>query len=393
MPKEKTVAVWYTIDDYLELWEDHYSFQFAKSVVGTDGELTFNVVWQSCALSPSTSIKWTPVYGLNWTLSLPTGGLVVDIGGLWQQCDLGESYDILDTGLWAPSDPSSATCKKDYLNIGNNGFKYGEYLGIHILVGIKNGAGTFDVIYVDPKKIGIGMHASYQPQETCQWWYQAGARTGTMISDIGTKIHQYDMSHSSPKTGKFYVATRYDFATGTWVDQAEEPPRTQLGLIRTAGWNEDINSKELKLLKDKMTQLEQMLSSFLKGNLSSGSKDGDFIGTIIWPQNTAEAVRAEGISAVCQSLKDQGYFTGDEWNQATNASIVTFCLIGSLQPSGISLRDKAIWDDAFATITAGNPRNGGLDRITTHQQTTDPKAQAKAVMNKKLNGYQELINA
>eukprot|EP01065_Artemidia_motanka_P029266 TRINITY_DN35409_c0_g1_i1.p1 TRINITY_DN35409_c0_g1~~TRINITY_DN35409_c0_g1_i1.p1 ORF type:complete len:395 (+),score=-92.19 TRINITY_DN35409_c0_g1_i1:112-1296(+) len=391
---ERTVEVWNNDEDRIALNNNNFNFQFAKSVVGRDGKLEFNIVWQSCGIAPRTSITWKPVYGLNWTLSLPKAGVAVSMGGIWKQCDLGKSYDISKQGIFVPSVDSQLQPKPDYLNIGKNNFRYNDTThGIHILVGLKNSAGNFEVIYVDPIELGVNMSSFYQPQEKCQWWYETGVRTGTMIAGADTPIHEYDMSESNPETGIFYVATTYHYNTGVWEDRATEPPSIyEFGLAQNAGKDRETYGKELKLLNDKMTQLEQMLSSFLKGSLSAGSQNGSFVGTIIWPANTAVNVRVEGIQAVCQYLNGQGYSAADEWNESTNTSTIEFYLNGSPEPPGISLRDRTIWDNAFATIPEGGPRNGGLDRLTTHQQSSGRKAQAKEVMGKRLNGYQELIH-
>jgi hypothetical protein len=63
----REVAVWESPADLIALSNNKFNFQFAKSVLGKNGELTYNVVWQSLALGPRFGITWEPIYGLNWS--------------------------------------------------------------------------------------------------------------------------------------------------------------------------------------------------------------------------------------------------------------------------------------------------------------------------------------
>ena len=142
MAQLRTVDIWESQKDLSLLNQSQFNLQFAKSVTGKDGNPVFNIVWQSKALAPRTSISWAPVYGLNWTLGLPTTGVSVTVGGSWQECDIGQTYDLNKDGFFQPS---TIVGKPDYMNIGKNNFQYGSENGIHILVGIKEGS-DWDVV-------------------------------------------------------------------------------------------------------------------------------------------------------------------------------------------------------------------------------------------------------
>ncbi len=63
----REVAVWESAADLLALSQNKFNFQFAKSVLGKNGEITYNIVWQSKNLGPRLSISWEPIYALNWS--------------------------------------------------------------------------------------------------------------------------------------------------------------------------------------------------------------------------------------------------------------------------------------------------------------------------------------
>ena len=65
----REVAVWESAADLLVLHANRFNFQFAKSVLGKNGEVTYNIVWQSKNLAPRFGISWEPIYALNWSKS------------------------------------------------------------------------------------------------------------------------------------------------------------------------------------------------------------------------------------------------------------------------------------------------------------------------------------
>jgi hypothetical protein len=143
MADARTIAFWEGAADLLALSNSKFNLQFAKSVIGPDGALTFNMVWQSKNLAPRTNISWTPVYGLNWTLEIPTSGISVTVGGIWQTCAIGQTFDISPVGLFTPS---TVTGKPNFMNIGTNKYSYSGVNGIHIIVGVQNASGGFDPV-------------------------------------------------------------------------------------------------------------------------------------------------------------------------------------------------------------------------------------------------------
>lgn len=137
-----------------------------------------NVVWKSLALQPKASISWVVEYGLNWTLTLPTDGISVTVGGDWQVCNKGESFDLDSIGEWSRS---TSPGQPDWLTVGKINYSYPDADGIHIVVGVKNGD-NFDCIFVDPTALPHGSSGSYQPQEQVKWWLQASNLQGSVYS-------------------------------------------------------------------------------------------------------------------------------------------------------------------------------------------------------------------
>lgn len=139
----RNVDVWESPYDLGKLASNGFNFCIAKSVIDSSGNLTFNLVWKSKNLAPRDSISWTVQYGLNWTLTVPTGNAQVVLGGVWQACNPGEVYDIDSVGLFQPSTISS---QPGYLKVGKNGYSYGGSSGIHIIVGVKSPGSDFDPV-------------------------------------------------------------------------------------------------------------------------------------------------------------------------------------------------------------------------------------------------------
>ena len=138
---QRTVALWESALDNTLLNSNGFNFCIAKSVIDKTGNLTFNMVWQSKAPRPRATISWNVQYGLNWTTGVPAGNAQVTVGGAWQACNPGDSYDLNKDGLWVKSDPATSKPKPNYLNIGKNYCQYPGVTGINIIVGVLNSAG------------------------------------------------------------------------------------------------------------------------------------------------------------------------------------------------------------------------------------------------------------
>jgi hypothetical protein len=112
---------------------NHYQLQVAKSVASGDGSPTCNVVYSSAFLASMMSVSWTTTYGLNWTADIPDPGAKVTHSGEWQQCSLGSSYDLDETGLWKPNQ-QDRSANPDALHVGRNGYR----TAVHIIVGVQD---------------------------------------------------------------------------------------------------------------------------------------------------------------------------------------------------------------------------------------------------------------
>ncbi|KAM0546262.1 hypothetical protein ACHAPJ_010945 [Fusarium lateritium] len=113
-----------------------YQLHVAKSVSGPSGTPSFNTVYQSQFISPNIEIQWTTIYGLNWTTSVSAPGAQVTIGGNWQQCSLGDSYDLDSFGEWV-ANQGNPSAKSNSLNVGKNGFQE----PVNIIVGVQDPTG------------------------------------------------------------------------------------------------------------------------------------------------------------------------------------------------------------------------------------------------------------
>ncbi|KAN0073371.1 hypothetical protein V8E54_008591 [Elaphomyces granulatus] len=221
---QRSIQVWESAFNATKLSDNKWNFQIAKSVNNGDGNKTFNVVWQSKSIAPNTLIVWQDVYALNWTAVVPAPGVSVTISGEWQLCKLGESYDLDNTGFWTKSQGTAPD--KTFMNVGNIQYKYPGVDGIHIVIGVQNPRGNFDIIYVDPTSLPPGSSAKYQPQELVKWWYQVDNQTSTMISSASTGYGGIDLSAPAKTTLKYYYSTTFNYDSGTWVTSEDEPPQS-----------------------------------------------------------------------------------------------------------------------------------------------------------------------
>ena len=220
----RTIQVWENAYNAKKLTDNQWNFQIAKSVVTEEGgKPTFNVVWRSTSIAPSTLVSWFDVYFLNWTVDVPAAGVSVTVSGMWQTCAVGDSYDLDVYGFWTKS---SATTKADprFMNVGNIEYKYPGTDGIHVVIGVQDDSGNIYTIYIDPTALPLGFSAKYQPQELVRWWYETNIRTSTVIDNESTAIGEVDLSKPAPNTSKYYYSTTYNYDSGNWITSEDKPP-------------------------------------------------------------------------------------------------------------------------------------------------------------------------
>ncbi|TLD03857.1 hypothetical protein PgNI_11352 [Pyricularia grisea] len=188
-----------------------------------------NVVWKSLALQPKASISWVVEYGLNWTLTLPTDGISVTVGGDWQVCNKGESFDLDSIGEWS---------------------RYPDADGIHIVVGVKNGD-NFDCIFVDPTALPHGSSGSYQPQEQVKWWLQASNLQGsTIVATFSIAVApekqnkaSLDLAANLNRNG-WSVSFKWVGKSGTTLSGQFTKTKTEPGTIEALGAHVDDKSAQ-----------------------------------------------------------------------------------------------------------------------------------------------------
>jgi len=218
----RTLTLWESQYNAARLFRDHWNFQIAKSVATGSGKLEYNVIWQSKGIAPNTDISWTTNYALNWTADVPAKGMTVRLSGSWQPCAPGQVYDLDVEGFWAKS---SVSPDPNFLNVGKVN-RNPDLDGIHIVVGIQNGDGSFDAIFCDTTALSPGDSAKYQPKESVMWWYQTGMRNATMIDGADTATTSMDFTNANPDTGLYHYWTTYNCQSGDWVTTANPPPST-----------------------------------------------------------------------------------------------------------------------------------------------------------------------
>ena len=218
----RTVHCWEREADSDFISGNNWLWQIAKAVTSGSGSSTSNVIWSSQGLAPNMAVSWDVIYALNWTATVPDSGVTVTIGGVWQECAKGEVYDLNANGFWTSS---SATPQPGWMKVGNVDYQYPGVQGIHIVIGVKNGAsGNFDVIYVDPPALNLGSSGVYQPQEQVKWWYQGGNMTGQVYSGTFGSVGTVDLTNPAPDTGKYEWWTTYTSVDGKWTNSETAPP-------------------------------------------------------------------------------------------------------------------------------------------------------------------------
>ncbi|KAK0708859.1 hypothetical protein B0T21DRAFT_428120 [Apiosordaria backusii] len=211
---------WYeSAADNQSIAANGWRFQVAKSVATANAAPTFNVVWQSQGVAPATDISWKVQYALNWTAAVPANGVKVSVGGTWQRCNKGETYDLNEQGYWVPSASPAGPDGAGWLNIGSINYSYPGVLGIHIIVGVMNNeTGRYEPIFIDQSVLPEGSSAKYQPLETVSWWLEANDLTGQVFHSTKSRATTYDFTNpSNPVTGAFEWSTSFIMLGGKWV--------------------------------------------------------------------------------------------------------------------------------------------------------------------------------
>ncbi|OJZ79686.1 hypothetical protein ASPFODRAFT_54811 [Aspergillus luchuensis CBS 106.47] len=210
----KTLVVQEYKNDRDRLSPNHYNLQVAKSVASSNGDPQFNVVYSSQILGPNMTISWTPKYGLNWTQNIPNQSAKVTYSGEWQDCALGDTYDLDSTGSWVKIN-GYKDADPEALNISKNG--YG--LDVNVIVGIYDPASS-KWIFVNPDQLLTGARGKYKPLDNVRLWFEEGIREETMLSSQSTMEHKDDMS----KSLRYF---HYDTEGRKWESQDSPfvPPR------------------------------------------------------------------------------------------------------------------------------------------------------------------------
>lgn len=212
-------------DDAVNIRNNGWNLQLAKAVKSGSAATTYNLIWGSQALAPDTSISWKAEYGLNWTAQVPNDGKSISIGGEWQACNKGQSFDIDSLGYWRASARPVPAERADWLNVGNIEYSYPGVLGLHIVVGVRNAiSGDFEPIFVDKATLPPGSSGWYQPQETVSWWLESGDHTGEIFSRTKSESATYDFSNpSDPVTNSYVWSTSYLFNPHASANPSDPP--------------------------------------------------------------------------------------------------------------------------------------------------------------------------
>ncbi|KAK0726816.1 hypothetical protein B0T26DRAFT_636455, partial [Lasiosphaeria miniovina] len=185
MPADTRTLNWYeNRDDTAAIKANNWRIQIAKLVaISPSSTPTYNIVWQSKGVAPSTAISWKVQYALGWTVDPPDTGMTVQITGEWQPCNLDESYNVDENGFWVVSDRTKHPKQElaplpDWLNVG-----YIDYMSATSATRTpKSKASTFyEPIFIDPTTLPLGAAGQYKPHEMTSWWLGAGDLTGQVI--------------------------------------------------------------------------------------------------------------------------------------------------------------------------------------------------------------------
>ena len=99
----RTVHCWETAYDAAGIVMNSWLWQIAKAVSSGSAAANSNIIRSSVGIASNMEVSWNVVYALNWTATVHTTGITVNIGGNWQECAKGEVYDLDAEGFWAAS--------------------------------------------------------------------------------------------------------------------------------------------------------------------------------------------------------------------------------------------------------------------------------------------------
>ncbi|KAF8850498.1 hypothetical protein BDZ45DRAFT_751655 [Acephala macrosclerotiorum] len=171
MAAQRQITVWESEYNAVQLQKSNYNFNIAKAVSTGGADAKANLIWQSKAIAPVTTITWNTIYALNWTVSLPKASVSVIVGGNWQKCAKGQIYELAPSGYW----------KASSLDL-TPGFM-GAYIN-----------------YLYPG-------ADHLPDQSA--WYQVGTHSSQMINNVSTKIGGVDLSGPAPSAMSIHIGLRF----------------------------------------------------------------------------------------------------------------------------------------------------------------------------------------
>ncbi|KAL6704141.1 hypothetical protein ACN47E_008701 [Coniothyrium glycines] len=200
------VIVQETPSDLAWLKLNGYNLAVAKSVI-TGGRTVTNTIYGGSLLGPTMSVSWTEIYGMNYTVDVPTPGAQVTVSGDWQKCVLGQGYKLNSTGNWDSNtgDPKNEASCVNALNEFSSDAR--------IIVGTQDPkTGEWVPIFYSQSSLAMQGYGAYQPTEGVQLWYGSNQQPGTVIATQDTKVEPYNMG-----VAPHYF--QYDSVTGDWTDQ------------------------------------------------------------------------------------------------------------------------------------------------------------------------------
>ncbi|GAC93596.1 putative carbamoyl-phosphate synthase [Pseudozyma hubeiensis SY62] len=185
------------------------------SMVGPDGIDRINVIWKRARPGPITTFEWQTKYALANTFTESRPGVIVSIVSDWQECRLGESYQINGDGQWerAPAGSDMANC----LTIAGNAYK-----DIHPVVGICAGSSQHYIpAYVEPYILYVGSKADYQPGPYSRVWYASDHHKMSQFIQCGDSepdAATIDTLVPNPRTHQFVWELTFDPESGKWTN-------------------------------------------------------------------------------------------------------------------------------------------------------------------------------
>ncbi|KAG9662947.1 hypothetical protein KCU64_g1623, partial [Aureobasidium melanogenum] len=195
-------------EDRRYLLTNHYNLAIAKSIV-TGNTTVCNTIYQGSLVGPRMVVSWEEIFGVNFSLDVPTSGAKVSVSGDWQALQLGDGYKLDDGGGWVANsdDPSN---QPHFLNVLN---KYNA--NVHIIIGTQSQAsGEWSPIFISESALVMSGYGAYQPSEEVQLWYGNEQNPGYIIATQQTPVKTYMYRSTDPH----YF--HYDTVTGVWHDQS-----------------------------------------------------------------------------------------------------------------------------------------------------------------------------